>query len=530
MPVATLLLALMHDGQLDEALAANSLHALAHLCFRAAAAGCGHELLANLASPLPLQLLATGLRRLPALKPIPPAESAKETFPDWLEHFVRIFTDYAMHRDVSNSDSGCDSVLGSVEDALAPCACSLVRHVARLLSAGTFPRALTYIAVSMLTRCVDKLPRSCAEHVGSMPPEGVPSAAGLANAAAALAEAFGKSYAAITPVRDPDFQRDRAKLLAATLTAGAKCARALGSDPGCLQRGRAQAVSAAPGPGGSSASALASEASLQQLQQAADVFRLGTSTARACCPDEVDDLRTDSLEALTAIHQSGAILRATAAAACLVHAAPAAWPHEAVVEPPSSAVAVAAAPPAGGTAPGSPSNRISAPSGAANAPAGASSPAVERVGPVLIRQERAADSSGGVICHPSFPPLARLHSRLLKFAGVAAQRCAQQTGVPHAHVLRLLGALLGLICDASGDSCGFCGPEASHFEARLAASACALFWLEESRDDLPEVRCTWPPSSHQQCAVVGLRAPTTLHMARSLHLLCVLVCLTMRIA
>ena len=493
-PAASLLLALMSNNQLDEALAANSLPALAQLCCMIP------ELLADLASPLPLQLLAAGMRRLPALKfsPIPPAESAlNKSDPDWLSLFLRMFIAYAKHRQKgSNSEGGDDRVLGSVLDALAPCACSMAHHAARLLSAGNFSLALTYNAVSMLSRCADKRHSSCCTQRACSMAEGVPSTAGLANALAMLAEAFSEHCVALVLGRDLDFQRERAHLLATTLMAGVRCAAALCSDPGCLQRAWAQAEGAAAARGSSSASALMSDASLQQLQQAADVFRIGICTARACCTEvKLDDTGAASVAALTMMLESGAVLRATAAAASFFHAVPAARVPEAPAEPRPSSSNVSGYAPAGGTAPGSPSDRISVPPEAANADAGASLPAAERLGPVP--HTCAAGSTGGAIWHPSFPPMAWLHTRFLESAGLAAMLCAQLSGVPHGYALRLLGALLGLIRDATGNSCGSDGGAGtSNFEARLYAPVSTLLWLDEARDDLPRVRCSLPPSSH----------------------------------
>lgn len=87
---ASLLLSLMHDDQLDDVLAANSMRTLARLLGKQE-----QRLNQDLVPFLPLQLLAMGMRRLLVLRSGPPTESVTVTFvPVWLEEFIWFILDF----------------------------------------------------------------------------------------------------------------------------------------------------------------------------------------------------------------------------------------------------------------------------------------------------------------------------------------------------------------------------------------------------------------------------------------------------
>ncbi len=488
--VASLLLAVMHHDQQDEALAANAVRALAQLCHKTRG-----KLIQHLVSQLPLQLFRMGLGRLPALNS--GLQSTASALPDWLEEFLRFFIRITRSLHVTYPRRfNKDGVHNAVLEALTPCACSMAHSAAGLLSAGLLDQGLVWPAAGLLTQCAAEIPsRSRTQCTCWMLPRKAPSIAALTRSAAALVVALVVALESRLVTLSPSLLRECSTLLAAVLAAGAQFAAAQCGSPRCQQRTRSEPTDAAPCPAGSSASVMASDASSsqQQLQQAVDRLRIGTCSANALISDNFqDDLRTTALQALALLHGSGAIRRAAAAAASSGRAAPAVQVSEAVAESPPRATVAVEAPAPVETAPGLASARISMPAAAASAQASASPLASQRLKLSPATQQRTAGGGGS---HPKTLQLDWARTSFIRAAGFAAKVCAQRSmaGIPHLTVLGQLEVLLGSISDVIGDSCGWCGgPGPSHYEALLGAPACALQWLRLAGDDLPEVCC---PSS-----------------------------------
>ena len=483
-PVASLLLALMHHDQEDDALAASAVRALAHLCDNTHG-----YLIQHLVGQLPLQLLKMGLGRLSALNSS--LESAASALPDWLETFLCDFIRVAQSLHVICPwRCNNDGVLSAVLEALAPSACSMAYRVAHLLSAGAFDEVLMQASNLLLTHCANRIPsRSRSQCICSMLPKEVPSIAALARSAAALVVGLEHSFVELSP----SLSRKISTLFAAILEAGARFAAAQCSNPACQQRTQVEPTDAAPCPAGSSASVTANDASLQQLRQAADGLTIGTYSANALVPEDApDDLRTAALRALATLHGSGAIFRAAAAAVPSDHAAPATQVPEAVAESPPRTLAAAEAPAPVETAHSSAYACLSLPAEQANAQASASPLPLERLEPPLATQEHTAGSDHIILL------VAKGRASFIWAAVLAARVRAKHTmaSIPHVTVLKQLEALLGLISDATGHGWGWCGgPGPSHYEALLLAPARALQWIHQVKNDLPEVRCPSSPLS-----------------------------------
>ena len=485
---ASLLLSLMHDDQLDDVLAANSMRSLARL-LDTERGSLGKDLVPS----LPFQLLAMGMRRLPALKHGPSAAFATVTFiPAWLEEFIWVVLKFG--RSQNDTATGSNSDLDRVLGALAPCAPALVHSAARHAGAGKLLPAVEALNImGCFSAELSGTERGVCAYAAR--PEQAGRAAAMVRAAVELAATLERSATASLL---PDVRQVSSALQIRTLLKGAEYAAVACHAPSCQLSAQVEGACAAPCARNSSATVVAADTVCQQLQQAADVLTIGTGAASAVLHDMlVEDPPCSALQALIVLRDSGAVLTAATAAASF--AVPAAAAQVAGAAPEPAPGATAAALPDIGALGGSAESSAT--------PCSRQAQAADRLESVATTQLRSSATAGGATCRLSPLALTEAHSKFLSAAGCAVCRTVAQ---PHAEIpqlveLEVLKALVDLISDASGNSCGWCGGRSpSHFLARLRAPAWTLEWLWAARDDdLPEVCCLTPVPSRRGYGSTG---------------------------